>query len=1108
MPLSPTYNPNEWEHKIMTLWREQDVGSPEVQGEMQGLDDLVAHDSVFTVIMPPPNLTGNLHAGHAFGHYLMDTLVRIHRQRGEKSLWFPGVDHAGLQMEGVINKLLKESGRDRKTVSDDEFLKITWEKANEWRQNQKKQSSVLGSTPDFSRELFTLDERATSMVEFAYKKYWQDNLLYKGSYLINWSVGLQTALSDVSGEIVYEDRVDPLISFGYDFVRVENSAPSVSEETIVKMGEYFTRHPISVSTVRPETIPGDVAVAVHPEKLREMLHNAHVDISEQEIVIQAVDSGALKIVFSLASFGLMRLPLVTSSVIDKDFGTGALKLTPAHAKVDYDLYHELVARSVLPSGYKTVILRDGTMSAEAGSLFEGKSVLEARNIAIKRLIESGNMLKVETLVSDVPAVFGDIAGVEFANVDWKYEHNVALCERTKTVIEPLVSEEFFLAFDRATSRGGKTLTEHALAGIAQTKFYPGEYRERAEKFIENIENWCISRDLTWGHKMPVWYNLDTNPSQTFFSPTVTEAVDDKGKFRPIEELFRVQSHLPVEPGNWIREKKILDTWFSSSLWPLTTLNFYTAQQKIQAVAFDINGVLLQNGVPNEIAVDFLKQITEAGIQAYYLTNSDQESFVALQQQPFFHYFTDGVKSFDTPFAKPDPRFYEYFVHKFDLDAKKIVYLDDLAENIDNAKKIGFNTIECVAGTDLFYEFDQILEQITTDFEQYYPTQVMTTAKEIFYLWIVRMIMLGEYFTGHTPFENVVITPTVLDGDGKKMSKSLGNGIQPEVEIAKYSSDVLRMSLLGGMIPDRSMRFGGKMAEALMEKQRNFGNKLWNIARFFDYQMSQGWEFEPMVPPLTLSSPNQWILEKYIDLKKTIDVATTTFEFAQVVDQLVSFLWDDFANWYVEYLKTDADSLDFGYTLFKQYIQLLSPFMPFECEVLWQEHCEAGSLLAFERLADEWGYEVDISQRFEFGHCVNLISEMRSIRGLFGIDPAAQIVVHTHSHRTEVYREYLKKVAKVDIEIVDQVDGFVVSVEESEYGVNIKSYLSDIDGEIRRSHQIYEDTQRQKKALETQLNNSLFLERADAAIITQKKQQLSEREKELGQLQKKMAFLTS
>jgi valyl-tRNA synthetase len=1085
MPLSPAYNPKQWESAILSLWRDQDVGSPEAQSEAQGLEEMVTHDSVFTIIMPPPNLTGNLHAGHAFGHYLMDTLIRINRQKGIKSLWFPGVDHAGLQMEGVINALLKSEGKDRKTVSNKDFLALTWKKANEWRANQKNQSGVLGSTPDYGRELFTLDPRATKMVEFAYQQYWQDDLLYKGSYLVNWSVGLQTALSDVSGEIIYATMVDQMVTFHYDFVRVEHTAPGISDQTVELLEQYFVQHPIAVATVRPETIGADIAVAIHPETLRELLHKARIDIAGQELIIQAVDSGLLKIIFALPSFGLARVPLVTSSVIDKDFGTGALKITPAHAKVDYDLYNELVARAVLPSGFATVIGRDGTMTLEAGARFVGKTIAQARSIAVDLLAESSNL---ESTAD--------------------YEHSVALCERTKTVIEPLISEEFFLSMSRPTRQEGLSLAELALKGVSQTKFYPAQYRERGESFVRGIQDWCISRDLTWGHSMPVWYNVDLNPQRTFYSPKVSVAMDALGVSHPVSELFRVQPYQPVEPGNWVREQKILDTWFSSSLWPLTTLDFYTAQQKIQGVAFDINGVLLEGNEPNEKAVAFLKQLVEAGIPAYYLTNSDQESFDVLQKQPFYSYFSGGIKSFDTPFAKPDPEFYEYFIHKYNLDPHKVVYIDDLEKNRQSAKKLGFITVNYHSGTDLFYEFDSLLESIVTDFEQFYPTQVMTTAKEIFYLWIVRMIMLGEYFTGHTPFEQVVITPTVLDGNGKKMSKSLGNGIKPEEEIEKYSSDTLRLSLLGGMIPDRSMRFGGGVATVLMEKNRNFGNKLWNIARFFEYQAEQGWEYEPLVSPVSLTSANQWILEKYIQTTRTIDQSVQQFELAKAVDALVVFLWDEYADWYVEYLKTDQSSLDFAYALFKHYVQLLSPFAPFECEVLWAEYFEAGSLLALELRSDEWLTEIDISHRFEFEHCIELVTELRSLRGLFAIDPGTSITVYARTNRLEPYREYISKIAKGQLSLADELEGYIVAVDDCEYGVHIKSYIEDLEGEVRRSKKLYDSALVQKKAIDIQLSNPVFLEKASEIVIREKRNQLLEREKEMAQLQKKITFLTS
>jgi len=270
MSLSPSYNPKQYESEIYQQWMAAGVGSPEVQEQVQTGGSIVSKlNKTYTILMPPPNLTGELHAGHAFQHYLMDTLSRIYRQKGYKTLWYPGVDHAGIQMEGVLVKLLKEQGKSRQDLSDEEFVEFAWQKANEWRNRQREQAAILGDTPDYNRQLFTLDERATKMVNYAFKQYWKDGLIYKGPYLVNWSVGLQTALSDVAGEIEYETRVDPLVTFEYRCKSLE--IINHESELAWKLFEYLSENPLLVATVRPETIFGDVAVAIHPQVLAKKL---------------------------------------------------------------------------------------------------------------------------------------------------------------------------------------------------------------------------------------------------------------------------------------------------------------------------------------------------------------------------------------------------------------------------------------------------------------------------------------------------------------------------------------------------------------------------------------------------------------------------------------------------------------------------------------------------------------------------------------------------------------------------------------------------------------------------------------------------------------------
>lgn len=642
----------------------------------------------------------------------------------------------------------------------DLWLDIAWSKVNLWRGNQQKQSSVLGDTPDYNRTLFTLDDRATKMVNFAFKKYWEDGLLYKGSYLVNWSVGLQTAVSDVAGEIEYEKRVDPFITFEYkvyqghvgNMLEAFCDANSIDYTKLDLCLSNFSLE-IRVSTVRPETMFGDVAIAVHPLVFKKDLSSKVLQptFTEDEalriadLIVERMIKDRYMIYFHVTNtLTNQSIQIIIDTVVDPNFGTGYLKVTPASDITDYEIYKRHRQQIRLPIPHS--IGRNGKLTEVCGENYKGLTVEQGRLAVIKKLVEDGyipmknldsegriitNQQKIEKLAkvatnlksqSFNPANYSYTEGQKklqemmgddgkSLEIDWNYEHNVTICERTKTVIEPLISEEFFLSYHREINtqpsvdplvrRGNvenkTTLQSIGLQVIQETTFYPAEIKDRAINFLENIKDWCVSRDMIWGHKIPVWYNLDLNPNKVFYS------YKDWQNDEKVRASFQISPEKPTLSGDWVQEEKILDTWFSSCLWPLSTLDY----------------------------VDYA-----------------------------------------------------------------------------NGK-------------------------LNTDFDTFYPTTDMVTGVDILYTWIIRMSMLGKYFTGKIPYKNVIITPTVRDEQGRKMSKSLGNGLDPVAQIDKYSSDSLRLAMLSGMIPARNFRLGGKIADKMSEKYRNFGNKLWNVARFLE-----------------------------------------------------------------------------------------------------------------------------------------------------------------------------------------------------------------------------------------------------------------------------------
>lgn len=1030
MPLLPNYNPNENEAKIYQDWQQKNIGSPEIQETIQG-----ATIGVYTNLMPPPNLTGDLHAGHAFGHYLMDTLTRIHRQKSEKSLWLPGVDHAGIQLEGVMDKVIKagefdtelDSIVDLPTNKDDwpkflkknykeVWLKLAWQKANEWRGNQAKQSSVLGDTPDHGRNLFTLDEQAVNTVNFAFKKYYEDGLIYKKNYLINWSVGLQTALSDVPEDIGYEKRKDPFVTFEYHSCNVGRWQNGENWELITKLADkiesFFNKNPVRVSTVRPETIFGDVAVAIHPDTFNKLLLVNNFNNIELEKILYLIKKNCLDINFTnpIMSGGDF-IKLILAEEVDQNFGTGALKITPAHDLTDYNIFHKYLSKG----WFYQAVGRDGKLTEICGES-AGLTVEEGRKKTIYKLIKNNYVpikkeFAVDTKLDDYIANYlgvdkDETIGWSKYEIDWNYEHNVTICERSKTVVEPLISEEFFLSYSNKDSKG-KSLQEYGLEGIQETNYYPESFQKLGLDYVKNLKDWCISRDLIWGHKMPIWYNLELNPEKKFYGAKelckfhyikinkenfseivgkytiMYEEISYAGNLRSLNtflnvlgeiniqgnNLMLIQSSKPTTPGNWVQEEKILDTWFSSCLWPLSTLN----------------------------------------------------------------------------------------------------YLDHIAGKV-------------------------------TDFDTYYPTQDMVTAREIFYAWIVRMTVIGKYFTGKIPFENVVITPTIQDEQGKKMSKSLKNGLEPVHAISNFSSDSLRMAMLGGMIPNRNMRLGGNLADKLMEKYRNFGNKVWNIARFLESKEAQKKQFNHP------NSASVWIMHKFVVLQGELEKNLLTYEFTHSINAIYSFLWNDFADWYVEYLKTDETQLAFAYKLFRQFIITLSPYLPFETQVLWQDYFQQKNLIVFEKLDLNWYTKFSSEGNSdEFQNIIEFIQEVRSIKGLYAIDPVTIINIFVDNGTFWDYENFIKLTARASIHFQKELNGQFVNSKIG-YAVNILDYIKDKEFELNRTKKLVDGLKKQVFQLEAQLSNQKFIDNAELEAILQKKKDLEERNFELTAQENKLKIL--
>ena len=657
------YNPKETEGRIYKLWEESGYFNPDKLPER--------NVQTFTIVLPPPNVTGTLHMGHALNATIQDILIRQKRMQGYKTLWIPGTDHAGIATQNVVEKDLKKQGISRHDLGKEKFLEKVWEWKEKYGNIILDQLKKIGSSCDWSRTRFTMDEKYSEAVKEAFLHYHKKGWIYQGERVINWCPRCQTSLSDL--EIEHLEQQSKLYFIKYP----------------IKNSKNF----ITVATTRPETMLGDMAVAVNPndERYKNLIGQTLIlPIQNREISIIADES------------------------VDKDFGAGAVKVTPAHSLADA----EIAERRKLPS--IVIINQFGKMTAEAGKEFEGFSTKEAREKVIEKLKQLNAIEKTED-----------------------YPNRISICYRCNTAIEPRPSLQWFLKM--------KELAQKAIEPVknGEIKFNDNKWKKVYLEWLGNVKDWCISRQIWWGHKIPL------------------DGVDD-----------------------------VLDTWFSSALWPFATLGW------------------------------------------------------------------------------PDKN--------------------------------------------------------SQDLKEFYPTQVLSTDRGIINLWVTRMIFSGLEFTNEKPFSNIIIHPTVLAKDGRRMSKSLGTGIDPLVLIDKYGADAVRFGLIYQMMGGQDIKFD----ESHLLAGKKFANKIWNAARFVVFQSKAAEDYPQEIKPDDLINiHDKKIIESLENIKKNVNKHIDDFEFGHALHLLYDFFWHKFCDFYIEESKKQLNNRVAGYVL-NDLLKLLHPFMPFITEEIW------------------------------------------------------------------------------------------------------------------------------------------------------------------------------
>lgn len=865
--LEKQYNPSAFEDRIYKFWTDNGYFHADVKSEK----------TPYTIVIPPPNITGQLHMGHALDNTLQDILIRYHRMNGYNTLWLPGTDHASIATEAKIVEAMRKEGITKEDIGREKFLERAWEWKRQYGGRIIEQLKKMGSSCDWDRERFTLDEGCNKAVVEVFNNLYEKGLIYRGERIVNWCPHCKTSISDA--EVEYEDQAGHFWHLRYPFVD----------------GSGY----LELATTRPETMLGDTAVAVNPN-----------DERYKHLVGKMLD---LPIVHR-------QIPVIADDYVDIEFGTGVVKITPAHDPNDFEvgLRHNLEVID---------ILTDDAHIKDGWGKYSGMDRYEARKAIVEDLKAEGALLEIED-----------------------YSHNVGTCYRCGTTIEPKVSKQWFVSM--------KPLAGPAIDAVKneETKFVPKRYEKTYFHWLENIRDWCISRQLWWGHRIPAWY------------------CDDCGEITVSRENVTKCSKCGSEHVH--QDPDTLDTWFSSALWPFSTL-----------------------GWPEE----------------------------------------------------------------------------------------------------------------TEDFKKYYPTNTLVTGYDIIPFWVMRMMFSGIEQTGKVPFDTVLIHGLVRDSQGRKMSKSLGNGIDPLLVIDEYGADALRFTLATGNSPGNDMRFSDERVKA----SRNFANKLWNAARFVLMYLGEDYKYDGLPGELLLE--DKWIVSKANSLAKEVTENLDKYELGIAVQKLYDFIWDVYCDWYIEIAKIRLQGEDeqakdnakavlvFVLTCI---LKLLHPFMPFITEEIYQAipHDTESIMVSQWCKYDESLNFADDEAKME--KIMSAIKAIRNRRAEMNIAPSRKAKVYVETTETETFMsgvEFIKRLASAnDVEISTSFGdiGNVVTIITDDARIYIPlGDLVDFEAEKKRLEKELAAAEDKLAFINKKLNNPGFVNKAPEKVVTQNREDAAKLEEKIAQIKK-------
>ncbi|MCD5537215.1 valine--tRNA ligase [Lactobacillus delbrueckii] len=862
--LAPKYNPQEVEAGRYQEWLDEDLFKP--SGDKKA--------KPYSIVIPPPNVTGKLHLGHAWDTAIQDTLIRYKRMQGYDTLYLPGMDHAGIATQAKVEARLREQGVSRYDLGREKFVEKVWEWKDEYANIIKSQWQKLGLSLDYSRERFTLDKGLSKAVRRVFVQLYNEGLIYRGEYIINWDPKLRTALSDI--EVVHQDDQGAFYHINYPLADGSGS--------------------VEIATTRPETMFGDTAVAVAPGDER------YKDLVGKKLILPLVGR---------------EIPIIEDQHVDPEFGTGLVKITPAHDPNDFEVgnRHDLPRINVMND--------DGTMNDKAGK-YAGMDRFDCRKQLVEDLKAEGYLIKVEPIV-----------------------HSVGHSERSGVQVEPRLSTQWFVKM--------KPLADKVLEnqkGEGRVNFVPDRFEGTLERWMENVHDWVISRQLWWGHRIPAWYNKQTG------------------------EMY-VGEEAPADIENWDQDQDVLDTWFSSALWPFSTL-----------------------GWPDE----------------------------------------------------------------------------------DSA-----------------------------DFKRYFPTNALVTGYDIIFFWVSRMIFQSLHFTGERPFDNVVLHGLIRDEQGRKMSKSLGNGIDPMDVIDKYGADALRWFLLNGTAPGQDTRF----SYTKMDAAWNFINKLWNASRFVIMNLPE--DAKPAQKPDTskFDLADAWIFDRLNHTVKETNRLFDEFQFGEAGREMYNFIWNDFCDWYIEISKVALYGDDAELKARKQanltwildqILRLIHPIMPFVTEKLWLSMPHEGKSIMTAAYPEAHAEFDNAKADEDMAFLIEIIKAVRTIRMEVNapMSSAIDILIQLDDEKNEaILRDNMEYVENFlhpkKLEISGKIKAPKLAKTAVIAGAQIfvpLSELVDLDEEIAKMGKEEARLEAEVDRASKKLANKGFVDHAPAAVVEKEKGKLAEYESQL------------